>query len=453
MATMEATSSANGVQEAAIRPVLQGGWRWWAVFGAFSLLVAWGVGAYAYQFKEGLSVTGLDQRVSWGFYISNLIFFMGISYGAAIASAVMRLTDVPWRYGLTRMLEATALAAALAGALFPVLDLGRPDRAWYLLRYGQIGSPVVWDVIVVTNYLVAAVLFLYLPLIPDFAYCRDRLGPSLGRVRRTSYRILALGWTGLPNQRRVLGQSITVMAILIVPVAMAVPSVLAWLFSVTVRPGWNSTIFAPYFVLGAVFSGVAALVIIMAVIRKAYRLEAVITEQHFRMLGYGLVALGGAYLYFMISEYVTEGYKMTQDTGPQLELLLTGDLAWFFWLFVVGGVLLPMAVITVPFTRTIPGISVAALAIVLGLYVKRFLIVVPGLAESILPTNELNVYHPTWVEVAITVAAAAAIPWFLMIFFRLFPVISIHEYEASQAARREEDVGFGAQPVAAAGGK
>lgn len=428
---MTASSMESGIREAAIRPVLRGGWRWWAIFALLTVIISVGGVAYAYQLKDGLAVTGLDQRTSWGFYISNLIFFMGISYGAAIASAVMRLTDVPWRRGLTRMLESIALAAALAGALFPVIDLGRPERGWYLFRYGQIGSPVVWDVIVVTNYLVALILFLYLPLIPDFAYCRDQLGDRLGRVRRVSYRALALGWSGQPGQRKVLRQGITVMSILIIPVAMAVPSVLAWLFSVTVRPGWNSTIFAPYFVLGAVFSGVAALVIIMAVIRKAYHLESIITEQHFRMLGYGLIALAGAYLYFMISEYVTEGYKMTGETGSQLELLMTGDLAWVFWLFVVGGVLLPMATIAIPLTRNILGITVASIAIVLGMFVKRFLIVVPGLAESVLPTDVLKAYEPTWVEVAITLAAAAAIPWLLMIFFRLFPVISIHEFEAA----------------------
>src|SRR5512140_3815009 len=142
------TNASPDIRELAMRPIRQGGWRWWSIFAALTAVIVWGAAGLAIQLKDGLSVTGLDQRTSWGFYISNLIFFMGISYGAAIASAIMRLTDVPWRRGLTRMLESIALAAALAGALFPVIDLGRPERAWYLFRYGQIGSPVVWDVIV-----------------------------------------------------------------------------------------------------------------------------------------------------------------------------------------------------------------------------------------------------------------------------------------------------------------
>lgn len=423
----------SDIREAAVKPILQGGWKWWSLFLVLTAIIAAGAAAYGYQVVKGLNVTGLDQRVSWGFYISNLIFFMGISYGAAIASAVMRLTAVPWRHGLTRMLETIGLSAALAGALFPVLDLGRPDRAWYLIRYGQIGSPVVWDVIVVTNYLVAVLLFFYLPSIPDLAYCRDQLGQKVGKIRRGLYRGLAVGYGGRPNQRRVLGQSITVMSILIIPVAAAVPSVLAWLFAVTVRPGWDSTIFAPYFVLGAIFSGVAALVVVMALVRKAYHLEAVITEQHFKMLGYGLIALGAAYLYFMIAEYVTEGYKMG-EAGTQLELVLTGRLAWLFWTFVIGGIILPILVIALPFSRNILGITIAAFAMVLGMYAKRFLIVVPGLAESILPAGKLAVYHPTWVEMTITVAAAAAIPWLLMVFFRLFPVLSIYEDGTAETA-------------------
>jgi len=417
-----------------VRSIFQGGWRWWSIFVLLTAVIGLGAAAYMYQITRGLSVTGLNQHVSWGFYISNLIFFMGISYGAALASAAMRLTEVPWRHSLTRILESIGLSAALAGALFPVLDLGRPDRAWYLIRYGQVGSPVVWDVIVVTDYLIAVLLFLYLPLIPDMAYCRDELSQRSGRIRRVLYRVLALGWSGAPNQQRVLRQGITTMSILIIPVAAAVPSVLAWLFSVTNRPGWDSTIFAPYFVLGAVLSGVAALVLILAVVRKAYHLEHVVTEAHFRVLGFGLMALAAAYLYFMLSEYVTEGYKMREDTGPQLELLLTGRLAWMFWLFTVGGLAAPIVLIALPMRMTIFRITLAALAIVLGMYAKRFLIVVPGLALSLLPTNVISIYRPTWVEWAITAAAAAAIPWLLMVFFRLFPLIAIFEYEHAAAA-------------------
>ena len=421
--------SRTEIREAAQRPMMAPGKTWWLIVLGLSALVLWAAVAYAYQVMNGLGVTGLGQRVTWGFYIANLVFFIGISYGGAMTSAILRLTGAPWRAPLTRMAEATAVAALLVGAAFPIIDLGRPDRFLNVILHGQVGSPVVWDVVAISTYLAASLIFLLLPLIPDAAVCRDAR-PERG-LRSRIYRLLSLGWEGTPEQHRVLRRSMTIIAILIIPLAVSVHSVLAWLFGVTVRPGWNSTIFAPYFVLGAMFSGVGAVILVLAAFRKAYHLEAYITTKHFTYLAYILVVLASGYLYFMVSEYLTEGYKMHEDTGRLLELLMLGRLAPFFWLFIFGGLLAPIALIAVPFTRTIPGITLAALAVVLGMWLKRFLIVVPGLAEPLLPSS-LIIYYPSWVEVAITLGAAAAIPLMLMVFFRFFPVLSIYEMEEAE---------------------
>lgn len=425
--------SSVAIREAAQRPMRSASKLWWFIFLVLAATVAWGAVAWAYQLKEGLGVTGLGQRVTWGFYISNLVFFIGISYGGALTSAILRLTGAPWRAPLTRLAEATAVAALLVGAVFPIIDLGRPDRFMNVILHGQVGSPVVWDVVAISTYLAASVIFLLLPLIPDAAAVRDSLGSGQGKLRRKLYSLVSLGWRGEPGQHRVLNQGMTVIAILIIPLAVSVHSVLAWLFGVTVRPGWNSTIFAPYFVVGAMLSGVGAVILVLAAFRKAYHLEQYVTIKHFTYLGYILAALAAGYFYFMVSEYLTEGYKMHEGTGALLELLMIGQLAPFFWLFVVGGLLLPIALIGLPITRNIPGIALASLAVVLGMWLKRFLIVVPGLAEPLLP-GELTIYWPTWVELAITLAAGAAIPLMLMIFFRFFPVMSIYEMEEVQGA-------------------
>jgi molybdopterin-containing oxidoreductase family membrane subunit len=420
------------IREAASRPMAGAGKTWWLIAAALGAIVLWGTVAYAYQVIEGLGVTGLSQRVTWGFYIANLVFFIGISYGGALTSAILRLTGAPWRAPLTRMAEATAVAALLVGAAFPLIDLGRPDRFLNVILHGQVGSPVVWDVVAISTYLAASLIFLLLPLIPDAAACRDS-GEARG-LRYRLHKVVALGWTGSPDQHRVLTRSLTVIAILIIPLAISVHSVLAWLFGVTIRPGWNSTIFAPYFVLGAMFSGVGAVILVLASFRKAYHLEAYITLKHFTYLAYILIVLAAGYLYFMVSEYLTEGYKMHEETGPLLELLMLGRLAPFFWLFVVGGLVVPITLVALPFTRTIPGITLAALAVVLGMWLKRFLIVVPGLAEPLLPSS-LTIYYPSWVEVAITFGAAAAIPLMLMVFFRFFPILSIYEMEEAEFER------------------
>jgi Ni/Fe-hydrogenase subunit HybB-like protein len=416
------------LEEAAMRPIIRPGQYFWVVAAALSTFVLLALAAYLQQLKNGLGVTGLNQRVSWGFYIGDMVFFIGISYGGAMTSAILRLTNAPWRAPLSRIAETMAVTSVMVGAVFPVIDMGRPERMVYLFRYGQVGSPVLWDVIAVTTYLIAGVIFLYLPLIPDIAACRDRLGPSAGKARELMYRYLALGWRGTPAQKHVLEWGTTVVAIVIIPLAVSVHSVLAFLFGVTSRPAWDSTILAPYFVLAAMFSGVATVILVTAAFRWAYHLEAYILEKHFKYLAFIMMTLGAGYGYFMFAEYLTEGYKMHQGPGSILELLLVGRLAWAMWLFGFGGLIFPILMVALPWTRNIFGITVASAAVVAAMWLKRFLIVVPGLAQPLMP-SDVVVYWPSRVEIAITLGAAAAIPLLMMLFFRLFPIISIFEIE------------------------
>ncbi|TMG41130.1 MAG: polysulfide reductase [Chloroflexi bacterium] len=419
--------------ERAMWPIGRGDRKFWIAVVVLSAMVAAGFYAYIYQLQRGLWVTGLNQKVSWGFYIINCVFFIGISYGGAMTSAILRLTNAKWRAPLTRLAEATAVAALLVGAVYPIIDLGRPDRALHLLLYPQVGSPIVWDLVAVSTYLVASFVFLYLPLIPDLAMCRDTLGPSAGRVRRTIYRVLALGWRGEPRQERSLARGIGIMAVLIIPLAVSVHSVLAWLFAVTARGGWHSTIFAPLFVLAAMLSGVAAVILVVAALRKVYGLQEFITAKHFRYLSYLLIALGVGYLYFMVSEYLTEAYVLERSTTPVLEAIFEGVYAPAFWVFTVGGLVLPLVVAALPGRFAIARACTGSALIIGGMWLKRFLIVVPGMAEPVMPWD-WGRYAPTWVEVTITIGSAAAIPLLLIVFFRFFPAMSVHEMEEVEGA-------------------
>jgi len=450
---MDARTRAEYV-ERAVWPIGRGDRNFWIAVVVLSALVAAGVFAWIYQLSNGLWVTGLNQKVSWGFYIINCVFFIGISYGGAITSAILRLTNAKWRAPLTRIAEATAVAALLVGAVFPIVDLGRPDRFLNVFLYAQVGSPIVWDVVAISTYAVASLVFLYLPLIPDMAVARDTLAPPpetvrpllpevailrtprspvRARVLRGIYDALALGWKGTPAQERALARGIGIMAVLIIPLAVSVHSVLAWLFAVTVRAEWHSTIFAPLFVLGAMFSGVAAVIIVVAAMRKVYGLQRFITAKHFRYLSYLLVALGLAYVYFMVSEYLTEGYVFAEDTAPVLESLFTGAYAPAFWSFSLGGLVLPIVLAALPGRFPVARACVASALVIGGMWLKRFLIVVPGMANPVMPWD-WGRYQPTWVEIAITTGAAAAIPLMLIVFFRFFPVMSVHEMEEVEAA-------------------
>jgi molybdopterin-containing oxidoreductase family membrane subunit len=421
------------VRAAAVAPILQPGAMFWPLAVFLSLIVVAGMAAYFHQLMFGLGVTGLNNQVSWGFYITDMVFFIGLSYGGAVTSAILRLTNAPWRAPMVRLAEATALVTLLIGSLFPIIDLGRPDRMLNLLVHGQIGSPVLWDVVAVNTYMVATVIFLFLPLIPDMAFCRDHLGPAAGRLRQLLYDRLSMGWRGTEGEKNILERNMTIVAVVIIPLAVSVHSVLAWLFGMTMRPGWNSTIYAPYFVVAALFSGVAAVIIIVAAFRKAYHLEAYITEQHFKYLANMLLALGMAYAYFLFAEVLTEGYKMEgtsidEGSGPLLEALLMGKWALLFWGFVAGGLAIPIALTSLPMTRNVPGIVGASVLVVVAMWLKRFLIVVPSMAAPIMPIGT-GAYWPSRVEIAITLAAAAAVPLMLMLFFRIFPILSIHEME------------------------
>jgi molybdopterin-containing oxidoreductase family membrane subunit len=404
------------------------GWRFWIIAAFLAALVALGLAAYVYQIKEGLGVTGMSDRVFWGVYTANFVAFIGISYGGAVVSAILRLTGASWRSPITRLAEAMAFVALAVGAAFPIIHIGRPERIWEMVAYARLSSPQIWDMVAIGTYLVATLVFLFLPLIPDLAICRDRIGKSAGFLRRKLYSWLSLGWRNLPEQRRLLGWGIGVMAVLIIPLAISVHSVLAWAFAVTSRTGWHSTIFGPYFVVAALFSGVATVILVVAAFRRAYHLEAFIEKKHIQYLSYIMMALGLLYLYFTFAEFLTEGYVLDEETQPLFEILLLKKYAPLFWLFIVGGLVAPLLLVALPRTRNIPGIVVAASLAVAGMWLKRFLIVVPPLARP-LASGEGATYSPTWVEAAITVGAVAAIPLLMMLFVRFFPILAIWEME------------------------
>lgn len=421
--------------ERAVWPIGRGDPNFWISVGVLSAAVLAGLYAWIYQLRNGLGVTGLNQKVSWGFYIINCVFFIGISYGGAMTSAILRLTNAKWRAPLTRIAEATAVAALVVGAVYPIIDLGRPDRFLTIPLYAQIGSPIVWDLVAISTYILASFVFLYLPLVPDFAIALAALGDR-SKFLGPLYRLLSLGWRGTPAQEKALRRGIGIMAVLIIPLAVSVHSVLALLFAVTARGGWHSTIFAPLFVLAAMLSGVAAVILVVGALRKVYGLQEFIAAKHFRYLSYLLVALGVGYLYFMISEYVTEGYLLESTTTPVLEAIFTGAYAPAFWAFSVGGLVLPLVLAVAPGRFPIGRACVASVLVVAGMWLKRFLIVVPGMAEPIMPWD-WGRYSPTWVEITITIGSAAAIPLILIVFFRFFPVMSVHEMDEVEGVEEE----------------
>ena len=434
--------------DAAVRPIVHSGRKFRLLALVLGIIVIVGGIAYVNQFINGLGVTGLNNDVFWGIYIINLVAFIGISYGGAVVSAILRLTNSAWRAPITRLAEGMAVAALLVGALFPIIDLGHPTHIWRLLTSPNPTSPIVWDIVAITTYLIATLLFFYLPLIPDLATCRDRLGNDVGRWRKKIYSVLSLGWTGLPHQVRALNWGSKIIAIIIIPLAVGVHSVLSWVFAVTSRPGWHSTIFGPYFVVAALFSGVAAVILVVAGFRKAYHLEKFIGEKQIRYLSYLMLVLGIMYLYFTFSEFLTDGFAMDASSVPLIESLLLTNYAPLFWFFVVAAGIVPVLIVAIPKTRNVRGLVIASVLVVIGMWVKRFLILIPVMRQALFPSVTQS-YSGSITEAAITLAAVAAIPLILMLIFRVFPVISIHEMEEVEAkeSERKTKIAVGLQPA------
>lgn len=411
--------------EAPIRP---GAWgvRGRLLVAGLALVVAWGVFAWIWQVSHGLGVTGLNDHVSWGFYLTNFVFFAGISMAGTLISAILRLTHAEWRRPITRLAEMITVVALIVVASMVVADMGRPDRLLNVLLHPHLRSPILWDLLSIGTYLAGSVLYLYLALVPDLAILRD--GGVGGKLRGRMYSALSIRWHGAPEQRRLLVRAIGVMAVVIVPVAVSVHSVVSWIFGMTLRDGWNSTIFGPYFVVGAIFSGIAAIILVMAIFRHVYHLEEYITQKHFRYLGSLLLVAGILYAYFTLSEYATVGYKMEVGGASLLSALLVGRYAPYFWFFAIFGTVVPIVLLALPRTRTVKWIVTAAVLVNIGMWLKRFVIVVPSMALPLMP-YEWGTYRPTWVEWSITAAAFAAFALLFVLLARIFPVISVWEMQ------------------------
>ena len=413
------------LEKSVMLPLVRPGRWYWALVGVLSAIVAWAAYAYTVQLQQGLVVTSMRDRISWGLYVSTFVFFIGISHAGTLVSAILRVTDANWRKPITRLAEAITVFALIVGASMVIIDLGRPDRLLYIAQFGRIESPILWDFTSITFYLTGSLLYLYLPLIPDLATLRDKM-PVKARFRRWLYTRLAARWEGLPEQRRRLERALGAMAILIIPVAVSVHTVVSWIFGMTLRVGWHSTILGPYFVVGAIFSGVATLIIVMAGVRKLFHLEGIIKPIHFRNLGLMLLALDIVLLYFTLSEYLTAIYPGETQDVAWLTLLGSGQFAAMFWWMIIGGLIVPAVFVAVTRAKSVPAVVIAAILVNIGMWIERYLIVVPTMATPQTP-SVIAPYWPSWVEWSVLAGAVAGFGLLLLAFCRFFPVISMWE--------------------------
>ncbi len=412
-------------------PVLNTGKGFYVTVAVLLSIIAWSLFAWIVQLRYGLGVTGLNRPVMWGFYITNFVFFIGVSHAGTLISAILRLCHAEWRRAITRSAELITVLVLFIGAANVILDLGRPERALFVILHGHLRSPLLWDVISVSMYLTASLMYFYLPLIPDVALLRDRT-----TKRRWLYRTLALGWTGTERQWHWLEWGIATMAIIVIPIAVSVHTVVSWVFGMTIQPMWHSTIFGPYFVVGAIFSGIAALILAMAVLRRVYHLESYLREVHFNNLGLLLLVMTLLWFYFTFAEHLTTYYGGDPAHMAVFYAKITGRYAVFFWAMVVCCFIIPLGILSRARTRTVTGTVLVSFSVLIGMWLERFTIVVPTLVNPRLPYQR-GAYWPSWVEVSLTAGCFAAFILLYVIFSKLFPMVSVWEI------REGREKGFG----------
>ena len=387
-----------------------------------------GLIAYVDQLIKGQVVTNMRDYALWGIYISNFVFFVATSFVGTVIVAFLRLTHKGWRTPLVRIAEIISLACIIMAGITIMIDMARPDRLLNLFIHARLQSPITWDVIIIPTYIVLSFLLLYFPLIPDLAILKKYYKETKPKLSKW-YGTFALNWTGSTIQKAIQTKSIKTIAYLIIPVGFILQTVDAWLFSTTYRVGWSSTNMGAYFISGAFVAGVGALITVVYVIRRTYKLEDYITDLHFDKMGKLLVLACLIYLYFNINEYLIPAFLADKEEEAHLRLLFFGKYAPLFWFVIIGGLIVPIIVLTFKKGRKPLPMFIMALLVVLGSWWKRYIIVTPTLLHPFLPIQGVpeswRHYFPSLHEWLITGATLAMALLIITILFRYLPIIPI----------------------------
>jgi Ni/Fe-hydrogenase subunit HybB-like protein len=415
---------------------------YWAGVALLFLGIVWGAFSWGFQICRGMGVAGISHPIGWATYIVNFVFWIGIGHAGTLISAILYLFRIRWRSAIYRSAEAMTVFAVMTAGLFPLIHLGRVWVFWFILPYPNqrhlwpnFKSPLVWDVVAVTTYLIISTIFWYAGMIPDLAAARDA---STGRRHRV-YRALALGWRGEHDQWRHYLRGYMCLACLATPLVISVHSVVSFDFAMSLLPGWHTTIFAPYFVAGAIHSGLAVVILLLIPARKFLKLEHVITIRHLEQAALLMIVTGTILLYAYIMEPFIAWYSRDVFERQFSAWRAFGPYAWAYWGTIACNCVAPYFLFWKKARTRLWPLFLISLAVTIGMWLERFVIIVNSTAHDFLP-NVWGFYNPTWVEVSIT---AASVCWFLfwfVLFSKHLPVVSIAQSkeirlgEAAEAA-------------------
>ncbi|MHB0977240.1 MAG: NrfD/PsrC family molybdoenzyme membrane anchor subunit [Candidatus Aquicultorales bacterium] len=434
-----------------IRSMTETTWKYWLALGLSFGYVLFGAGLYYYQSKMGLGIWGTNEPVYWAIDITSFIFWIGFSLSGTLLSAILLLTKSKWRNPVYRLAEGMTAIALITANIVVLTHIGRPWRMWYIFPYLNLRqlwpsfrSPLFWDVLGLVSYLTASSLFLYIGSIPDFAALRD----NMTGWRKKLYSVLSLGWTGSSRQWRHLHRAYFLIAPLIIPIAVSMHSITSWIGATTLNPGNHSSIYAPYFVTGALLSGSAGVIIIAVLLRKLLKFEEYIKMKHIDHLAKLLLVASLLISYIYLIELVVPWMK-----PENLELLpvlakLRGSYAPLYWSMVALNSVIPMVFIFRKARRSIPVLLTVSAGVEVAMYFERYLMVIPGQAIGPLPSTWTS-YVPTWVEMALIGWYISVFIFIFLIFVKIVPSVSIFEVKEVLRSPKRSDLELEPVPVVA----
>ncbi|PWT88860.1 MAG: hydrogenase [Acidobacteria bacterium] len=405
-------------------------WKWLAGFGISFFLMLVLVVSIGYLFLRGIGIWGVNVPVAWGFAIVNFVWWIGIGHAGTLISAILLLLKQKWRTSINRFAEAMTLFAVACAALFPLLHLGRPWLFYWLFPYpNQMGiepqfrSPLVWDVFAVSTYGTVSFIFWFTGLIPDLATLRDR---ARNRLARIMYGMLAMGWRGSSRHWQRYEIAYLLMAGLATPLVVSVHTVVSFDFSIAILPGWHSTIFPPYFVAGAIYSGFAMVLTLAIPLRKVYGLEGFITERHLQNMGKVMLATGLIVAYGYLMEVFISWYSGNIFEQFMSANRMFGPYGAIFWAVISCNVLIPQALWVPRLRSSALALFLLSLIINIGMWLERFMIIVVSLHRDFLPSS-WGMYHPTFWDYSTYIGTIGLFLTLLYLFIRVLPMISIFE--------------------------
>jgi molybdopterin-containing oxidoreductase family membrane subunit len=419
---------------------------WMALMGLDLTVLAIGIGAWLYQVRTGLGVAGYAPPVMWAVYITDFVFWVGIAHSGTLISAILYLFRAQFRTAVYRISETMTVFAVMTAGLFPLIHLGRVWYFYYLVPYPNerllwpnFRSPLIWDFFAISTYFTISSTFLYVGLIPDIAAARDR---AQTRFRRRLYGMLSLGWQGTDSQWRHYNRAYLYMAGLATPLVLSVHSVVSWDFAMAIVPGWHSTIFAPYFVAGAIFSGVAMVITLVVPVRKAFGLQDYIDEYHLERLAKLLLLTSSIVFYAYLVEVWTAWYSGSEFERAVFWDRAFGRYAWASWIMYSCNCLIPLSLWFKRVRTSWFWMFIISIFVNIGMWFERFVIIIQSLAHEFVP-YQWDYYTPTWVEMAIT---AGSFAWFFMwflLFIKFLPSMAIAELKEllpPRLRRQKEDL-------------